>query len=192
MIAAAIALRCLASSADQLEKFSTSRALWAPNRYVGASFAFQEPLPWSEWQSKQEFPRTSATRGSAARLAGEAAPRSLGAGVLEHPAGSIAMQMQTRKQRAIRRLFVITRRQITGVAAACEFYWCGSGCPGRGRPATIGRAKVRKIVAATTQTRPRAGTHWSTRSLAKAQGVSPATVQRIWDAHGLQYFGRAL
>jgi transposase len=37
-----------------------------------------------------------------------------------------------------------------------------------------------------TQTRPRAATHWSTRTLAKAQGVSHATVQRIWEAHGLQ------
>src|SRR5260370_1732355 len=57
---------------------------------------------------------------------------------------------------------------------------------GRGRPAAIGRGKVQKIVTATTQTRPRAATHWSTRTMAKAQGVSHATVQRIWDAHGLQ------
>ena len=28
--------------------------------------------------------------------------------------------------------------------------------------------------------------HWSCRTLARGQGVSPATVQRIWDAHGLQ------
>lgn len=58
--------------------------------------------------------------------------------------------------------------------------------PGRGRPTAISRAKVKKIVEATTQTRPRAATHWSTRTMAKAQGVSHATVQRIWDAHGLQ------
>lgn len=58
--------------------------------------------------------------------------------------------------------------------------------PGRGRPAAISPAKVRRIVAATTQTRPRGATHWSTRTMAKAQGVSAATVQRIWDAHGLQ------
>jgi hypothetical protein len=28
--------------------------------------------------------------------------------------------------------------------------------------------------------------HWSRRTLARVQAVSPATVQRIWDAHGLQ------
>lgn len=67
-----------------------------------------------------------------------------------------------------------------GVAALLE------DAPGRGRPASITRAKVKRIIEATTQTRPRAATHWSTRSLAKAQGISHATVQRIWEAHGLQ------
>ena len=58
--------------------------------------------------------------------------------------------------------------------------------PGRGRPASIPSTKVKRIVEATIQTTPPGATHWSTRSMAKAQGVSPATVQRIWDAHGLQ------
>jgi transposase len=67
-----------------------------------------------------------------------------------------------------------------GVAALVE------DAPGRGRPASISSAKVRRIVKATTQTRPRGATHWSTRTMAEAQGISHATVQRIWDAHGLQ------
>jgi transposase len=58
--------------------------------------------------------------------------------------------------------------------------------PGRGRKATIPAAKVKAIIAATTQTVPPGETHWSCRTMAKAQGVSAATVQRIWDAHGLQ------
>ena len=58
--------------------------------------------------------------------------------------------------------------------------------PGRGRKPMISAAKVKAIVAATTQTTPPGETHWSCRTMAKAQGVSPATVQRIWDAHGLQ------
>ena len=58
--------------------------------------------------------------------------------------------------------------------------------PGRGRKPTIAAAKIRAIVEATTQTTPPGKTHWSCRSMAKAQGVSPATVQRIWDAHGLR------
>jgi transposase len=58
--------------------------------------------------------------------------------------------------------------------------------PGRGRPRVIDALVVKRIVEATTQTKPKAATHWSCRTLAKAQGVSPATVQRIWDANGLK------
>src|SRR5450756_497099 len=58
--------------------------------------------------------------------------------------------------------------------------------PGRGRKRTISAAQVKAIVAATTQTVPPGETHWSCRTMARAQGVSAATVQRIWDAHGLR------
>lgn len=58
--------------------------------------------------------------------------------------------------------------------------------PGRGRKAVVPATKVKAIVDATLQTKPRAATHWSVRTMAAAQGVSPATVQRIWDAHGLE------
>src|SRR5467141_3986550 len=49
--------------------------------------------------------------------------------------------------------------------------------PGRGRKPQI-----------TTHlhSKPKAATHWSVRTMAAAQGVSPASVQRIWDAHGLE------
>jgi transposase len=46
--------------------------------------------------------------------------------------------------------------------------------------------KVKSIVEATLHTKPKDATHWSTRTMAKAQGVSHSTIQRIWDAHGLQ------
>lgn len=58
--------------------------------------------------------------------------------------------------------------------------------PGRGRKPAIPASKVKAIVDATLQTTPPGATHWSCRSMARAQGVSPATVQRIWDAHGLK------
>ena len=58
--------------------------------------------------------------------------------------------------------------------------------PGRGRKASIQASKVQQIVEATLKTQPKGATHWSCRTMAKAQGVSPATVQRIWEAHGLQ------
>jgi transposase len=46
--------------------------------------------------------------------------------------------------------------------------------------------KVKSIVEATLHSQPKDATQWSTRSMAKAQGVSHATIQRIWEAHGLQ------
>ncbi|MFH1087947.1 MAG: IS630 family transposase [Chloroflexota bacterium] len=58
--------------------------------------------------------------------------------------------------------------------------------PGRGRRVTYGADRVNAVVQATIQTKPPGATHWSTRTMAKAQGISKATVQRIWSAHGLQ------
>ncbi len=58
--------------------------------------------------------------------------------------------------------------------------------PGRGRRPTYGADRVKALVEATTQSKPLGATHWSTRTMAKAQGMSKATVQRIWFAHGLQ------
>jgi transposase len=58
--------------------------------------------------------------------------------------------------------------------------------PGRGRKPVIAPEKVAEIVHATLHEKPVGETHWSCRSMAKAKGVSPATVQRIWDAHNLK------
>ena len=57
---------------------------------------------------------------------------------------------------------------------------------GRGRKASIPAEKVEQIVKATLHDKPPGETHWSCRSMAKAQGVSPATVQRVWSARGLK------
>ncbi len=58
--------------------------------------------------------------------------------------------------------------------------------PGRGRKPQISDAKVAEIVRATLHEKPAAQTHWSCRTMAKAHGVSPATVQLIWSARGLK------
>jgi len=69
---------------------------------------------------------------------------------------------------------------------ACEgLKGLGGVRPGRGRKASIGREKIAEIVHATLHEKPPAETHWSCRSMAKAKGVSPATVQRIWSARGI-------
>ncbi len=58
--------------------------------------------------------------------------------------------------------------------------------PRPGRKKSLGRPKEREIVRVTLYQKPKDATHWSVRSLAKVQGVSPATVYRIWRKHGLQ------
>jgi transposase len=58
--------------------------------------------------------------------------------------------------------------------------------PRPGRLPEISDARVRAIVEATLHTKPTNATHWSTRTMAKAQGVSSATVQRIWHQHNLK------
>ena len=57
---------------------------------------------------------------------------------------------------------------------------------GRGRKPSVPPEKVAAIVHATLHDRPAGETHWSCRTMARAQGVSPATVQRIWSARGLK------
>jgi len=58
--------------------------------------------------------------------------------------------------------------------------------PGRGRKPQISDEKVAEIVHATLHDKPEGQTHWSCRTMAKAHGVSPATVQLIWSARGLK------
>ena len=58
--------------------------------------------------------------------------------------------------------------------------------PRPGAPRTIGDATVEKVIAKTLHDTPRDATHWSTRSMAKASGLSQTAVVRIWHAFGLQ------
>src|SRR5438034_11095782 len=58
--------------------------------------------------------------------------------------------------------------------------------PRPGRKPKLSAARVEEIVRKTTQETPSQATHWSTRSMARAAGVSEATVRRIWRAHGLK------
>lgn len=58
--------------------------------------------------------------------------------------------------------------------------------PRPGRIPRISERRVRTIVQATLHTTPPNATHWSTRTLAEAQGVSEATIRRIWQRHQLK------
>ena len=58
--------------------------------------------------------------------------------------------------------------------------------PRPGRMPRISDRRVRAIVDATLHTKPKNATHWSTRTMAEARGVSEATVRRIWHRHQLK------
>jgi transposase len=58
--------------------------------------------------------------------------------------------------------------------------------PRSGAPRRIGDDQVAELIDRTLCERPQGATHWSQRSMAKASGVSGATVGRVWRAFGLQ------
>ena len=58
--------------------------------------------------------------------------------------------------------------------------------PRPGRIPRISARKIKAVVNATLHEAPSNATHWSTRTMADAHGVSEATVRRIWRQHGLK------
>jgi transposase len=58
--------------------------------------------------------------------------------------------------------------------------------PRPGRFPRITQHKINAVVEATLHTTPADATHWSTRTMAKAQGLSEASVRRIWHRHNLK------
>lgn len=58
--------------------------------------------------------------------------------------------------------------------------------PRSGTPRTIDDARIEAVIVKTLESTPDNATHWSSRGMAKACGLSTSTVQRIWRAFGLQ------
>ena len=58
--------------------------------------------------------------------------------------------------------------------------------PRPGRKPTISARLRQRVVTMTTRQQPSNATHWSTRTMAAAVGISEASVRRIWRAHGLK------
>ena len=55
-----------------------------------------------------------------------------------------------------------------------------------GRPRSVSDEKVAAVIRKTLNTKPKDGTHWTIRSIAKEIKLSRPTVHRIWTAFGLQ------
>jgi len=58
--------------------------------------------------------------------------------------------------------------------------------PRTGAPRTIDDARIEAVIVQTLESVPPDATHWSSRGMARACGLSVSTVQRIWRAFGLQ------
>jgi transposase len=58
--------------------------------------------------------------------------------------------------------------------------------PRPGTPRTLTDAQIEEVITRTLESKPDNATHWSTRSMAKAVGLSQTAIVRIWHAFGLQ------
>ena len=58
--------------------------------------------------------------------------------------------------------------------------------PGRGRKAPYGPERVKAVLDATLQSKPKGQTHWSCRLMAASQGISKSTVSNLWKSHNIK------
>jgi len=58
--------------------------------------------------------------------------------------------------------------------------------PRSGQPRKLTDAKVEAVITRTLETRPKNATHWSTRTMAEASGLTQNAIVRIWRAFGLK------
>src|SRR5918998_1644125 len=58
--------------------------------------------------------------------------------------------------------------------------------PRPGKPRSIGDDDIERVIVKTLEEQPPNATHWSTRSMAEATGMSQSAISRIWRAFGLK------
>src|SRR5580692_215937 len=98
--------------------------------------------------------------------------------ILATVAGQTDQQI-SKELKVQRRTAALWRRRVREQGIGCVW----EIALGRGRKACYGAGRVAEVVEATLQTKPAGSTHWSVRTLARAQGVSKNTIHRIWQEH---------
>jgi len=131
---------------------------------LSLNFPDQEQI-W-QWLTAHGTPQQVALRGRIVLAAAEGQSES-----------AIARQLGTNRKTV--RLWR-TRFAAQGLESLWEV------APGRGRKPTYGPEKIKAIVEATLQSKPRGMTQWSCRRMAKSQGVSKSTISNIWRSHNLK------
>jgi transposase len=138
--------------------------MWKPTAALPMSLEQKRTL--EAWVRARNTPQTVALRARICLLASEGMPNNAIAKRLETSRPTVLLWRKRFKER--------------GVLGLSEEAPKG---PSKRR---LSRSKVDEIVQATLHTKPPGATHWSVRTMAKAQGVSHSTVTRIWQAHGLK------
>ena len=126
-------------------------------------------------EQKQALVRMARARSMPARLVERARIVLLAAEGMENK--QIARRMNLTEKKTAR----WRSRFLAGGIAALQ-----KDAPRPGKPRTIGDGQVKRVVEMTLHRKPAQATHWSTRTMALAAGISEATVRRIWRAHGLK------
>jgi transposase len=113
---------------------------------------------------------------------------------------TVAQRLVTRAKIVLLAAKGVTNKEIAeqlGVSVPTARLWRGkflkqgtagleADAPRPGRPRIIDESKISKIIETTIQTSPENATHWSSREMARLQGVSQSTVIRIWQNHELK------
>ena len=58
--------------------------------------------------------------------------------------------------------------------------------PGRGRKPIYDATRIKAVIDATLQSKPKGSTHWSCRTMAAAQQIGKSTVSKLWRSHNLK------
>jgi transposase len=138
--------------------------MWKPTAALPMSLEQKRTL--EAWVRARNTPQTVALRARICLLASEGMPNN-----------AIAKRLETSRPTVLLWRKRFNERGVLGLSEEAP-----KG-PSKRR---LSRSKVDEIVQATLHTKPPGATHWSVRTMAKAQGVSPASVARIWQAHGLK------
>lgn len=105
---------------------------------------------------------------------------------LEQRAGIVLLAADGFENKDIAQMLAIGRVQVSRWRQRYGLYRLGGierDLPRGAPPMTV---DVARLVELTTQSKPEAATHWSTRTMAAQIGVSAASVSRHWRAHGLK------
>ncbi len=137
-----------------------------PRRSIALQLTIEQTNELDRWIKVGSTPQQVALRARIVRRAAEgASDKQIAHGLSVHP-----------------RTAALWRRRARADGIGCVW----EVAAGRGRKPKFGATVVSGWIDTTLQTRPKGASHWSTRSLGKAVGVSKNTIHRVWQDHQLK------